>query len=64
MQPDRVLDDGLDVADPGALLMTNQALPPIAGREQEILALEIYRTLLSNNQAITEGIYKAITMAY
>ena len=39
MQPDRVLDDGLDVADPGALLMTNQALPPIAGREQEILAL-------------------------
>ena len=32
--------------------------------KQEILALEIYRTLLTNNQSITEGIYKAITMAY
>jgi len=32
--------------------------------KQEILALEIYRTLLTNNQQITEGILKAITMAY
>ena len=32
--------------------------------KEDILALDIYRTLLTNSQAITEGIYKAITMAY